>query len=86
MSDFTVYTPPSGPEVKLRLIQKEDAALLVDMFHHLSPESKRLRFHLYTTKLPKEHIQRYARALSDLDSQRQVAIVGTIIEADGQEP
>jgi GNAT superfamily N-acetyltransferase len=85
MSSLGRYVTRSGQEVNLRLIQKEDAALLVDMFHRLSPETKRLRFHLYTTKLPEGRIWQEAVKLSDLDPQRQVAIVATIVEAGGQE-
>ena len=69
----------------MRLIHKRDAGLLVDLFHRLSPESKRLRFHLYATKVPEELVWEEAEALSDLDSRRQVAIVATIIEQDGEE-
>lgn len=82
---FGTYTTRSGQEVNLRFVQKEDAALLVDLFHQLSPESKRLRFHLYTAKLAEERIWQEAVTLSDLDPQRQVAVVATIIEDDGQE-
>jgi GNAT superfamily N-acetyltransferase len=85
MSELRTYTARSGQQVRLRLIQKEDAALLVDLFHNLSPESRRLRFHLYTTKLPDEQVWKAAIALSDLDPQRQMAILATIIEADGEE-
>lgn len=85
MSDLGTYTTRSGQQVSLRLIQKEDAALLVDLFHNLSSESKRLRFHLYTTKLSEEQVWKDALALSDLEPRRQMAIVATIIEADGEE-
>jgi GNAT superfamily N-acetyltransferase len=85
MYDFGIFTLRTGQQVKLRLVQKEDAPLLVDLFHHLSPESKRLRFHLYSTKLPEEHIWEAAKALSDLDPMLQIAVMATIIEADGQE-
>lgn len=85
MDDLGSFVTRSGQEVKLRLVQKEDASLLVDLFYHLSPETKRLRFHLYTAKLPEERIWEEAVKLSDLDPQRQVAIVATIIEEDGEE-
>ena len=85
MNILGMFTTRAGEIVILRLIQKGDAALLVDLFYHLSPESKRLRFHLYTTKLPEEQVWDAAKSLSDLDPQRQAAIIGTIIEADGQE-
>lgn len=79
------FTTNSGEEVTLRLVQKGDAALLVDMFYQLSDESKRLRFHLYTTKIPEERVWHTAQALSNLDPSRQVALVATIVEDDGQE-
>ena len=86
MSDyFDTYVTRTGQVVKLRRVKKGDAALLVDMFHRLSPETKRLRFHLYTTKIPEEQVWQEAEKLSDLDPQRQVAIVGTVVEADGHE-
>lgn len=82
---FGTYTTPSGQLVNLRLIQPEDAGLLVDLFHCLSPETKRLRFHLYTERLPEERIWSEAINLSHLDPMRHVAIAATIIEADGEE-
>lgn len=82
IGDFTTH---SGQTVKLRLVKKGDAALLVDMFYRLSPETKRLRFHLYTIKIPEEQVWQEAEKLSDLDPERQVAIVATNIEEDGKE-
>jgi GNAT superfamily N-acetyltransferase len=79
------YETPAGQRVTLRLINKDDAPLLVDFFNQLSPESKRLRFHLYTTKIPDDRVWQEARSLSDLDPQRQVAILATYIESDNQE-
>ncbi len=76
------YSTRSGQKVKLRLVKKGDAALLVDMFYRLSPETKRLRFHLYTAKIPEEMVWQEAEKLSDLDPQLQVAIVATLIEED----
>src|SRR5262245_44782952 len=75
----------SGQVVKLRQIQKEDAALLVDLFHQLSPESRRLRFSLYTEKLSEERIWREAVALSDLNPQQHVAVIATILDEEGRE-
>jgi GNAT superfamily N-acetyltransferase len=75
----------SGQQINLRLIKNDDAALLVDLFHQLSPQTRRLRFHLYTERVPEEEVWRRAIILSNLDPQHHVAIVATIIEADGQE-
>lgn len=85
MSNLGVFRASSGERIKLRHIQKDDAALLVELFHRLSPESKRLRFHLYTTKLPEDLIWREATTLSDLDLACRMAVVGTITADDGQE-
>ncbi len=85
MSYFGKFITRSGQEVKLRLVKKGDAALLVDMFYRLSPETQRLRFHLYTVKISKEQVWQEAERLSDLDPQLQVGIVATIIEDDGVE-
>ena len=85
MSVLGYYTTPSGQQVSLRLIKDGDAGLLVDLFHHLSPETRRLRFHLYTERLPEEKVWREAITLSTLDPQRHVAVVATILEADGGE-
>ncbi|MBE7553465.1 MAG: GNAT family N-acetyltransferase [Anaerolineales bacterium] len=79
------HTTFSGQTVLFRLIEQDDAALLVDLFHHLSPETRRLRFHLYTERVPEEKVWQEAIILSNLDPQRHVAVVATIIEADGEE-
>jgi len=79
------FTTRSGQTVGLRFIKRGDAALLVDFFHHLSQESRRLRFHLYTSKIPEDRVWEEAKALSDLNPQRQIAIVATIIESDEKE-
>jgi GNAT superfamily N-acetyltransferase len=85
MKSINTFVTRTGDNVNLRLVGKADAPLLVDLFHHLSPESKRLRFHLYTAKIPEEKIWQEARRLSDLDPQRQLAIVATLPDNQGQE-
>jgi GNAT superfamily N-acetyltransferase len=79
------YITPSRQQINLRLINKEDVGLLVELFHRLSSETKRLRFQLYTERLPEERVWREAINLSDLDPQQHVAVVATIIEGDGEE-
>jgi GNAT superfamily N-acetyltransferase len=71
----STFELPNGETVQIRQVQSADAALLVDMFHHLSDRTRRLRFHAYTDKLPQERIWREAIALSDLDPDRQLALV-----------
>ncbi len=71
----TTFTLPNGQPVTIRPIRPGDAALLVEMFHHLSERTRRLRFHSYTGSLPEERIWCDAIALSDLDPARQAALV-----------
>jgi acetyltransferase len=85
INELGSYTTPAGQEVYLRFIRPEDAGLLVDLFHRLSAETKRLRFHLYTERLPEERVWREAITLSNLDPQRHVAVVAVITELDGEE-
>ena len=69
----TTFELSNGQTVTVRLIRQGDASLLVDMFHHLSDLTRRLRFHAYTGSLPQERIWREAVALSDLDVARHMA-------------
>lgn len=71
----TTFELSNGDTVTIRQIRPTDATLLVDMYHDLSDRSRRLRFHAYTGNLPEERIWRQAIALSDLDPDRQVALV-----------
>jgi len=85
MDKFDTYTTPTGQTISIRLAEKNDAALFVEMFQRLSPETKRLRFHLYTAKIPEERIWQEARDLVDLDPQCRVAVMATVMEDDGKE-
>ncbi|MFQ5575520.1 MAG: GNAT family N-acetyltransferase [Anaerolineae bacterium] len=84
MPQAKTFTTTDGREVTIRPIKKGDAALLVDMFHRLSGQTKRFRFHGYVGKLPDEQIWKQAVALSTLDPQRQAALVAAVCE-DGEE-
>lgn len=72
-------------EVCLRLITKEDAALLVDLFYRLSSRTKWLRFHWRDHKFTEEEVWQHATRFADLDWQQEAAVIATVIEADGRE-
>ncbi len=82
--ELETFTTTNNCTVTLRTVHKGDAPLLVDMFYRLSPETKRLRFHLYTLKISAEQVRREAEKLADLDPALQVAVVALHTEADGQ--
>lgn len=84
MSKLDTYTANSGEEITIRLLQENDTELLVNMFKQLSPESTRLRFHLYTTRIPEDRMRQEAKALTQHDPCR-MAVVATIQKDDGQE-
>jgi GNAT superfamily N-acetyltransferase len=85
MNNLGTYTTPTNQTLTLRLVEPGDVPLLVEMFNRLSPETKRLRFHLYTARIPEEHFWQEARVLAALDPQRQIAIMATAEEDDGQD-
>ncbi len=78
------FTTRDGRQVHIRHLLDNDTALLVDFFHHLSDETKKLRFHANPNNLPEERIWQEAENLSHLDPDCQVALVA-VIEEDGVE-
>jgi acetyltransferase len=80
----TTFGLPNGQNVTIRHIRPGDAALLVEMYRKLSDRSRRLRFHAYTGNLPEEHVWQEAIALSDLDPDRQVALVASYQDDAGE--
>lgn len=80
----TTFTLSNGQSVTIRPIRPGDAALLVEMFHHLSERTRRLRFHSYVGNLPQERIWREAIAMSDLDPMRQAALVAVYQDGEGE--
>jgi GNAT superfamily N-acetyltransferase len=67
--------------VRIRHIAPEDAALLVDLYEQLSPETRRLRFFAPKPDLPDEVLWREAVRLSAIDPLVQAALIGTVQEA-----
>jgi acetyltransferase len=80
----TTFELSNEQSLTIRRIRPSDATLLVEMFHHLSERSKRLRFHAYTGNLPEARIWREAIALSDLDPTRQAAVVAVYSDNAGE--
>ena len=85
LSELGCYTTPAGQHVCLRFVTKDDIDLLLEMFDRLSPETQRLRYNLYTSRLPAEYLRQEAVELCRVDPCCNVTIVATVIEADGKE-
>jgi acetyltransferase len=82
---MTTFTTTDGREVFIRRIKHDDAALLVDMFHHLSDQTKRLRFQCGSPNCPEALIWREAIKLCHLEPERQVGLVAIVTEGDGEQ-
>ena len=63
------YTTRDGRKLTMRLLHPGDAPLLVEMFHLLSPETRRRRFHIGVENVSEEVIYQRARELADVDNQ-----------------
>ena len=80
------YMTRDGRVVKMRLLHPEDADLLIDFFHRMSPETRRRRFHTNTEGLSEEFIEENARELANVDNLTQGgAVIALYEEEDGAE-
>lgn len=80
--DATFRTRSKGL-VHCRLIRPDDAGLLIELFQHLSPESRRRRFNLPLEHLDENRLAQEARRLSDVDNR---TVGGALLVFAGQEP
>jgi RimJ/RimL family protein N-acetyltransferase len=73
----TSFSSRSGREFTIRDLQPEDTELLVDLFHHLSPDTIYKRFHsvLDPAKLPAERVRQEAARLARVDGETAVALI-----------
>ncbi len=84
MTNSHTFTTRDGRTVTVRPIKDTDTALLVDLWHHLSDRTKRMRFHTLPTDLPPKEVWRRAAELAHLHPRRQAAVVATIRTDDGE--
>ncbi len=68
-----------GQEVRVRLIRPEDWPLLVDLFHHLSPEARWRRFHTAIEDPDPAFVEEMARRLAQVDNQGQGGAVLALV-------
>ena len=69
-------------KVRIRYIRATDAGLLVDLFHHLSPETRRFRFFTALPDLPEDILWREARRYADFDERKQAAFIALARELE----
>jgi acetyltransferase len=81
---MTLFTTSDGRKLLIRRIETDDAALLVDMFHHLSGQTRRLRFQCGSPKCSEELIWREAIKLCHLEPELHVGLVAIATEGDSE--
>lgn len=67
-SFITRFQTGQGTAIHTRLIAPQDAPLLVDLFDHLSPETRWRRFHIQADRVERKRIQETAQQLADVDN------------------
>ncbi len=77
----TVTLPlENGRSVLVRHIRADDAPRLAAMFWQLSSETRWRRFFAPLDHVDPERVNREARRLADINAQREVALVATVME------
>lgn len=80
------YKTRSGQTLHLRLLRPTDAPLLLDLFHKLSPETRRRRFHGNVDHLSTEVLSEAAAELADVDNlTNQGAVVAALRTGKNEE-
>jgi acetyltransferase len=67
------FQAKDGTELHIRLLRPEDAPYLVELFKHMGPESRYLRFNLALTNPDPDLIWREARRLAQIDPEKDGA-------------
>jgi GNAT superfamily N-acetyltransferase len=70
------YTTRDGRKLTMRLLRPSDAPLLVEMFHLLTPETRRRRFHIGVENVSDEVIHQRALELADVDNK---SVAGALV-------
>ncbi|MEZ4641061.1 MAG: GNAT family N-acetyltransferase, partial [Caldilineaceae bacterium] len=81
----TEFTTARGHTVRTRLIRPDDADHLIDLFHHLSPETRRRRFNVGLQNVEAQRVRQTAQELADVDNVTNGgAILGFASTAEGE--
>lgn len=76
------FTARNGELIRCRLIRPDDAHLLIDLFSHLSPESRRRRFNLPLENIDSARIEEEAQRLANVDNR---TVGGAVLALSGPE-
>lgn len=69
------FTAKDGVDVWVRLLRQKDAPYLVDLFEHMSSESRYRRFHQPTDNVPPEQVWAEARRIATAVPDEQLGLI-----------
>ena len=70
------FVTHQGQEICIRLMQEEDTPHLIDLFDHLSPESRYRRFHRWLENPDPERVRQGAEQLAHIPAGQGMALLG----------
>lgn len=71
-----------GAVLQARLLRPDDADGLLELFHQLSPESRRQRFHTDVERIDQKTLITRAQQLADVDNRREDGAVLAILQGE----
>lgn len=69
------FQTKGGHAVSLRLLKAEDAPFLIDIFEHMSPESRYQRFNQSVDAVPPERIMQEAQAIAQAELEKKLGVI-----------
>lgn len=72
-------------EVLIRHMQPSDDRYLIDLFQNLSEETRRFRFFVPLSHVPRSYIAREARTLASIDVQTQAALIALTTDQETEQ-
>lgn len=69
------FQTKAGHAVRLRLLQAEDAPFLIDIFEHMSSESRYHRFNQSVDAVPAERVMQEALAIAQAELDKKLGVI-----------
>lgn len=83
---ITKFTTSHGITIRTRPIHSGDVDHLIDLFHHLSPDTRRRRFNVGLQNIDARRVQETATQLAAVDNERDGgAILGFAVMPEGEQ-
>jgi RimJ/RimL family protein N-acetyltransferase len=79
------FTTRDGKKLTMRLLHPDDAPLLIEMFHLMTPETRRRRFHIGVENVSDEVVQQRSVELADVDNKSVSGAIVAVYKDDAGE-